>query len=740
MPLIAEQQAVAQHVSGHGKVVAVAGSGKTTTLVHRVSNLIQQGVAPKRVLVLMYNKSAQVDFRSRLQALHAGQTQPDVRTFHSLGLKIYKTLVDWGAVAAPSDWKPVSNGYVEALIARLLREALPESTLKELSSREFTEQLCQPMLAYLDYCKCRLQSPEQVFEQLGLTAGLRCFIDIQRRFEQQLQREGRITFADMLYRPVERLLRDPALAQRFANHMDYVLVDEYQDIDDVQAVLLRLIAGQRANVMCIGDPDQCIYSFRGAVVEHILEYFDRDYHPVKQFPLPYTFRYGHRLALAANHLISNNTGRADLLCLSHASTPDTRISLHVGDDEADAIIRQLRIHLSQGVNPQDVAIVVRLWAQSTQVELKLLEAGMLYRTESAGSVFKRRETQNLMQLLDWGSLDQADTTTRREWLMMVFNFPKLRIKRQQLELAAQKLAQTWGQGDVGKRLDNLALPDWATKQIAQRVELLTKLAGMTSAGALLQRYQYETKLLEKIEEDATTLEAGSQSELLVSALIQYAVRLQQSPTAVLARLQGLQQLQAQSLNCTSAITITTIHRCKGLEFSVVMLPGLTEKYMPYLPRNRGNAPVPGDEEAERRLLYVAITRAKHQLHLYCPASGASPFISEMQLEVADHYGKLFYGHPREVDGGRRLPGDLIKRYAVSQRIKLTHQPVQVKPRAAGRPNKKVVRYRKGTRLTHNKFGPGKISRMLEGRIEVTFSSGRVALFAESFVSKVFSFE
>lgn len=735
-----EQLAVTHHPDGHAKVIAVAGSGKTSTLIGHIEQLLNKGVDHRRMLILMYNKSAQLDFQARIQkqAQNSEQRrqQPEIRTFHSLGLRLYQSMVSQGAIPPPTSWKPMSRAQIDGHIMTLLRQYAPKSVLQQQSASDFKEQLVEPMLAFMEFCSSKLQSPAKVFELLGLEPGQRYFIDVLEAFEHKRKEAGLITFADMLRAPVIAMKEDPSLAQSFSDHMDHILVDEFQDIDDIQAELLSLLAGSRAKVMVIGDPDQCIYSFRGAQIDHILFGFDQRFRQAEHYPISHTYRYGPQLALLANHLIANNHSRTEILCVSSASAKNTEVHLSASDDEGRLIIEQIKHYHSEGVALNEMVIIVRLWAQAANIELELLQHHIPYSTESPYSIFKREEIETLTLFLQWPEIAQLGTKERERYITAALQYPRLKIKQQPLKKAIVALARHWNQMAPESILKQTGLNPWEVRQINERLQLLQHLHNRhVNAGKILSAYARDTDLIEWLEDNAATAEGGTQRATLTSTFIGYCQRHKLAPGAMI---QHLQELKCNLQNVDAdALTISSIHKAKGLEWPIVFIPGLSRKYVPYLPPKRFSSP--GGAESERRLLYVAITRAKQHLHLYTPTKNPSPFIAEMKFETSKAYGQALAGNigTKRIDA-QKLPfaTPLIRQYANSVGVEIAGAAEQ-DTTPQDQQDTSVIHLQTGVQLSHKSFGSGRITSVADGKFTVKFDSGKSVTFPHSSAQKFF---
>ncbi|MCI5212352.1 MAG: ATP-dependent helicase, partial [Candidatus Electrothrix sp. ATG2] len=323
MHLTREQEKIIRHDNGHARVSAVAGSGKTTAMIGRVGHLLRQGFAADKILVLMFNRSARAVFTERLhQSLQGTDLRPPaVRTFHSLGLRLVDSFT---ARQYLPRYRLVTE---EFQLEKLAREAVKQHTAEVDGEESWaSKEGIEGFLLFLGMVKSDVAAPQKIFAACGFEEQLSYYIGAYNVFETLRKKTGLRFYQDLIHEPVMAIQQHEELANWVANHVDHIIVDEYQDINEVQQQLLIHIAGQRAQVMVVGDVDQCIYEWRGAKPEYIVSRFACDFPQPTSYPLSYSFRYGHRLALAANHLISNNRLRDRKLCLAWTENPDTRIT------------------------------------------------------------------------------------------------------------------------------------------------------------------------------------------------------------------------------------------------------------------------------------------------------------------------------------------------------------------------------------------------------------------------------
>jgi len=745
-----EQRAIITAGYEHSVITAVAGSGKTSTLAWRIRYLLQQGHDPSRMLVLMFNRSARMDFERKLQETcrQSGLALPEIRTYHAMGLRLYKRFVREGYLPGFSE-KILTEQEISFQAWLLTRRLAPEDLADEI--RRNKKDFVEAATGFIDLVKTTLSPPEIVFEELGYSEKHRYLIDLFHSFEQWRKGQSRISFADMLYEPVMAIHQNQPLQRLVGNKMDLILVDEYQDTNEIQHLLLRYVAGDRARVTVVGDPDQTIYEFRGAKPEFILKRFSDEYESPLEQTLSYTFRYGHRVALLANHLICHNTGRKDVLCHSHPSTPATEITLHRTENDADTILQILSpeakgTSLDKPTGPAaDTAILFRVWSQSVPIELKLLARQIPYRIDAGKGALFSREVQAITALLTvvTGQLEKQPEDNRLELARQLLRFPHVGLKEPELEQLARFLAGF--ANDWHKRLlalDFGALAPMAARKLRKLGEVLEQLRGYSGPVAgLITVYAEHTELYEGIRSLALTHDSAEERIDTIHGFREYLKSLDVDAGSTLAHLRALRQQADAKQPGVEGVLLSTIHRTKGLEWARVIIPGLQEKYLPHSPRSQDDARA--TLESERRLLYVAMTRTRHTLHLITrPVSkqphldgdqGPSRFIEECCFELADEFGRWLDERSPGSATSMALGAPLTPvstRYAAQEGITLegevqvttnTTSPLWHQPR-----------------LNHTIFGAGTVVAEDESSFEVHFASGEKMNFSKKSAHLYFS--
>lgn len=748
-----EQHAIITLGYEHCLITAVAGSGKTTTLAWRIRHLLEQGHDPERMLILMFNKAARADFTRKLGEIthQTGLPLPEVRTYHAMGFRLYRRFIREGYLP-PFQGDILKDAEIHYQVWQLSRALAAEDLQVEMrrGKKEFTETAAN----FIDWVKSTLSPPEVVFEELGYDEKYRYLIDLFHGFEQWRKGGNRISFADMLYEPVLAIHQNPPLQKLVENKMDLVMVDEYQDTNEIQHLLLRYIAGERARVTVVGDPDQTIYEFRGARPEFILQRFANEFDDPTELTLSYTFRYGHRLALLADHLITHNLGRKDVLCHAHPGTPATRVYHETVDDEAGYIVRlaqtvQAGSALKQAPSGtetipvsslNDMAVLVRVWSQSVPIELRLLALQIPYRIDANKGALFTREVEALTHLLTVaaGELKEARQEQRRECFRAILRFPHIGLREGDLNELAQYLSD-FGSG-WGQLLEQAKTSAWKplpARKIRKLGRALRELeASPLPASQLISRYAETTELFDGIRSLALTHESADERIGTVKGFQLYLASLDVDAPRALAHLHQL-KTQASNQDQQQGIHLSTIHRAKGLEWPLVIIPGLQEKYLPYSARQS----ISSDElqahiESERRLLYVAMTRAIQALYLLTPAAaGSEPelapsrFIAELCLPLCNELGDaLSQPNPADTLTLKSPVTPVAQRYARREDISLEGPPVSQET-GSGR-GSDAAGEQAGTpvwtqqALRHAIFGTGRVVSEDERAFEVVFEDGK----------------
>lgn len=785
-----EQEAIVAHDHGPALVFAVAGAGKTTALVHRVERLVRQRVFdPRRILLTSFSRMAVADLKRALSAWpHCEAVRTS--TLHALGLWIVRRAAKEGLVVLKDE--PLGEGQERALLAKSLRRARElrvdyADELETLDLEDFLSYVgaCKGNLHYADLEAAALPpSARRVAQQAQAPAGLEWYLDLYRLYEQVRQEEGALTYDDLLMSGWELLVRHEGLAQAMAKGFQAVLVDEFQDVNLAQSEILDLLTPER-NYMVVGDDDQTIYEWRGASPRFILE-FERRY-GAKKYLIRDSFRCSAAQVALAGRLIAHNRQREPKR-LSLTRGFEGRVFVHNPQsipDQAREIVGEIAEALRRGMHLGDIAILVRLYAQTPYIEQALIEAQIPYRVVGSAPFYRRPEIETLLAYLELGRFElspNSDPGRLAQAWNLAYNRPTRYLSRtlaeairkrataQRLPLSqALRQAALEAEPRLGERLEELAgLLEWLGQAQDQRA------AGVLAA--LDARLEYSRYL----RAHSGFPEVGEGRAASVKAFLDYA-RDKGSVRELREHLEYLADLQLGHEEEAEAITLMTVFRAKGLEWPLVFLPDCTEGTFPY----SGN---PNTEE-ERRLFYVALTRSKGHTHLYVPLSGTpSRFLREAEaaetLQAVERLGAalsrpaeelsslealtlardlgavglegyLYRWWPAPPEQARAVAQKVLRLFAVAERegwleaLGLSHaqrevwealgpletppNPQEFRDLAQFLPRATVVasleNVRPGHKVRHPQFGLGTVVRLEDGVAIVAFGDGlrRLAL-------------
>ncbi|MEK7552985.1 MAG: UvrD-helicase domain-containing protein [Patescibacteria group bacterium] len=582
------QQAAVNHRDGPLLVIAGAGAGKTRTIACRILNLIEGGVQPTKILALTFTNKAAKEMLGRVLEF-AGNTRPFISTFHALGATLVRE--NAGRLGLNQHFSIADRDDSLSLIKTAIKDSGFDS--KSLDPRRFLNAISRE--------KSQLVTFEQfAAENRDGEPWPRLVTQIWEHYETTLRRRKTLDFDDLLLRPVKFLQAEPFALAAYRARWHYLLIDEYQDTNLIQYHLARLLAGPTRNICAVGDLDQAIYSWRGADCRHLLR-FAEDYPGAKIITLEENYRSSQTILAAANQIISKNVNRVEKNLYTSRGVGE-RLSLIVGQDEreeAELITAAIGQCLTSGVPAAEIAVLYRANFQSRIIEESLLRAGLPYRVLGV-RFFERREVKDVLAYLK-AAVNPDDLESWRR----IVNVP----------------ARGLGKVAVTKFLagQTNSLPARQRQKLATLQQLLERIARRAKQGPVAQTLSYiitESGLANSLKNGAADdRERLENIQELVSLAVKYD---EQSPDDGINNLLNESALVSDQdtldLKPAPAVSLMTVHAAKGLEFEQVFVTGLEQELFPHLKfASEENDEI--DHEEERRLFYVALTRAKEKLHL-----------------------------------------------------------------------------------------------------------------------------
>lgn len=693
-----EQREAVLRTEGPLLVLAGAGSGKTRVLTYRIAHMIEDlGVAPWEILAITFTNKAAAEMRERLgQLVGPAARGMWVSTFHSMCVRILRANAE--VLGFSSGFTIYDDGDSKRLVKEIMLE-------QDIDPKRFPVNGIRNRISA---AKNELILPAQ-FEDEANDPIAKVAARVYKRLQERLKQANAFDFDDLLVYAYLLLKNHPQVLEAYQQRFRYLLVDEYQDTNRAQYAITNLLAAKNRNIMVVGDDDQSIYSWRGADIRNILD-FEKDYPDCCTVKLERNYRSTGNILAAANAVIANNSQRKEKRLIANAGEGD-KVKVYMAADERDEgrwIAGEIERRHAQGDSYNQVAVFYRTNAQSRMLEDMLLRAGVPYRIIGGTRFFDREEIRHVMAYLTLAVNPADDMAAKR-----VINVPKRGIGKttiERIEGIAASQGCTFVEGcllsmaDEGIRMQtrraigefvNLIddAANWTgelrrvVEMIIDRSGYLTELenAGTDEARGRIENVREFLGVVDEYTEthdvdeaqfaapvagsatgDAEGLEGGAQAiapEAVESDAQDAPVRvLSANSLADFIEWVTLRTDLDSAVEDSAAVTLMTVHASKGLEFDTVFVAGMEESIFPHIISMNDGAGV----EEERRLAYVAITRARKHLYLTAAhsrslfgqtnANPVSRFLMEIPLELRDTTGlgsSGFSGTGWEKRGSRR---------------------------------------------------------------------------------------
>lgn len=731
-------------VNGPLLILAGAGSGKTTVLINRIANILRYGdaynstylrddldendiaackayiengtplttesqehlsvsaCAPWRIMAITFTNKAAGELKDRLCAM-LGETANDIwaSTFHSTCARILRH--DGERIGYSSHFTVYDTDDQRRLMKSILKEL-------DISEKNITPK---SILNEISRAKDSLISPAEYALTVGDDFRLKIISRAYTTYQKRLEDADAMDFDDLINKVVELFKKCPDVLEYYQNRFRYLMVDEYQDTNHAQYTFVRMLAEKSGNLCVVGDDDQSIYKFRGATIENILS-FENTFQNATVIRLEQNYRSTQNILDAANAVIEHNTERKGKTLWTQNGT-GAMIHLHTAENETDEAERITKIILdgvAAGRKFSDYAVLYRMNSQSLTFERNFAKSGVPHRIIGGTRFYERREIREMIAYLSVINNPSDEMRLRR-----IINTPKRSIGDRSVEVAAQIGQQT---GEtlfevVSHAKDYPALSRAANKMtlFAAQMQGLIELNNDEKVtlgelyDELVERIDYLNFL--KTDDPESAEDRAANVQELASNLRRFE---EENPEGTLSDF-----LEEVSLitdidnydNNADSVVLMTVHSAKGLEFPVVFLPGMEENIFPGM----ASVYVPSEVEEERRLAYVAITRAKEELYIFHAESRmifgmtnrnrVSRFVEEIPETLVEHTRSRDYS-ARPVSmpsfGGAKPFGEAPKTKSVAEAGGFTPKP-RVKPAPAGT-------YRVGDTVLHKAFGTGLI--------------------------------
>ena len=581
----AQTQAI-MHKDGPMMVLAGPGSGKTTVITHRVQYLTKEyGIDPGDILVITFTRAAAEEMRERYEALIGGGSRVTFGTFHSIFFRILKLAYRYTA----------DNIVREEQQMQFVRELAQAGGLEPEDENEFAASILSEISSVkgeriaLEHYYSK-NCPDAVFRQLY--AG----------YEEKMRRAGLIDFDDMMVLCLELFTERKDILSAWQRRYRYILIDEFQDINRLQYEIVRMLAKPEDNLFIVGDDDQSIYRFRGAKPEIMLG-FERDYPGAGRILLDVNYRSTEEIVAPALRLIGENQKRFSKTIHTtgrHGKNVITKLWQDPGEENL-AIAREIQLYLQSGVRPGDIAVVYRTNAGPRFLMEKLMEYNLPFRTrDTVPNLYEHWISRNILTYIRIAMGSRA-----REDILQVINRPKRYISRDAMPdetVSFEKMKAFYAEKDwIAERIESLE----------GDLRAIARMSPLAAVNYIRQGMGYDEYLIEyaafrrmRPEELLETADELKESAAGFKTFDEWFAHIE-------AYKEELLRQAAQRRTETDAITLATMHSAKGLEFPIVYILDANEGITPH-----SRAMLDEDMEEERRLFYVAMTRAKTRLHVY----------------------------------------------------------------------------------------------------------------------------
>ncbi|MDD6263898.1 MAG: 3'-5' exonuclease [bacterium] len=572
-------------------IIAGAGAGKTKTLTTKIAYLIEEKYAtPYNVLAITFTNKAAKEMKDRLYAMLGDVAKKiQVSTFHSFGLKLLRE--NFELLGYDRNFVIMDSDDSLTVVKKIIKDlGYDPKVYNPKAIRNKISSCKNEMISAKAYERYAVSDYEQVIHK------------IYEKYEDKLYQNNSVDFDDLLLLPIKLFKENPDVLERYQDLYQYILIDEYQDTNQAQYILTKLISEKNRRITCVGDDSQSIYSFRGANYKNILN-FEKDYPDAKTILLEQNYRSTSTILDAANQVIKNNSQRKDKKLWTDRGTGE-KIKYYRAyneRDEAQYVIRKIKELVNKGTEYKDIAILYRTNAQSRVVEEEMLKENLPYRVIGSFYFYSRKEIKDLIAYLRLIHNSKDNIS-----LLRVINTPKRGIGLKTIENLTSKADEEgisiYDAINSGKELEFKNTIE-KLKIVAEDLTLTELIDKVLDASGMKKELESEQSLesevrLENLEEFKSITKAFEEKEGLISL---------EDFLLEISLISDVEEYKDDP----NRISLMTVHSVKGLEFDNVFVIGMEEGIFPHMNSLMENMAL----EEERRLCYVAITRAKDNLHL-----------------------------------------------------------------------------------------------------------------------------
>ncbi len=603
-----EQSVAIMHTEGPMMVIAGPGSGKTTVITRRIKYLIESaGVSPADILVITFTKAAASEMELRFKSITAGENyQVRFGTFHSIFFWIIKRAygLDNSSVISEAD-------------KRIMLDNIIKSMSVDYDNKE---DVISSVISQIGLVKCNMIDVENYY---STDMPENYFREIYKRFEHEMKRDGKIDFDDMMVMCYELLSKRRDILEQLRKIFRYILVDEFQDSNKLQYEILKLLGKPNENVFIVGDDDQSVYGFRGARPE-IMHSFAKDFDNVKITYLSENYRCGRSISEASIKVISKNSNRFKKTLVSAGAVDGVVKLVYPMDsrDESLLIIKSLKEHYKKGVPYEKQAVIYRTNNEPRMLVYKLNEFNIPFTiSDTMPNIFEHFIIKNVLDYIKMSLGDRSRNTFLR-----IMNKPSRYISRD--ILIEEEI-------DFPKLKSRLRGKEYVIENVYKLeadLKLIAKMRPYAALNFIRKSVGYDTYIKDYCE--YRQMDSTEFYDLLdtfagmVQDMNSYGELFE-----FIENYSEVIKIQQKHSKERKGVNLMTMHSSKGLEFDVVHIIEAVEGITPYK-----KAKTKAEKEEERRMFYVAMTRAKEELYIYCPRTvlgkdkKPSPYVKELEIQ------------------------------------------------------------------------------------------------------------
>ncbi len=658
-------------------ILAGAGSGKTSVLTARVAYLIKErGVNPKNIVAITFTNKAAKEMKDRIiKEVGSVGYSIQISTFHSFGLRIIKENHD--LLGYDRNFTILDSDDSLIVIKKILKDL-------NIDSKRYNPKFIKNKISS---CKNEMVMPDK-YKSLVNDEVSDIIYKVYKKYQETLLRNNSLDFDDLLVKPIELFNKHPDVLQQYQELFKYIFIDEYQDTNEVQYIFSKMLSIKYKNICVVGDDAQSIYSFRGANFKNILN-FEKDYKDAKVILLEQNYRSTKTILNAANSVIKNNVQKKDKSLWTENEEGEKIKYVRALDekDEASYVTKEVRKLNNDGVSLDEIAVLYRTNAQSRAIEEGFLNSSIPYKIVGAYAFYSRKEIKDLLAYLKLIYNPKDDVSLER-----IINYPKRGIGPKSIDnLSMDAVLNETSMFDViekGKELEFKKLILDMKKQseslsLTETIDMVLDKSGIKSDLESEHTLEADIRLenLEEFKSITKTFEEESGIASLEDFLNEVSL---------------VSDVNDEKNDNFPKVTLMTMHAVKGLEFSYVFVIGMEENIFPHI-----NSFEEGGLEEERRLCYVAITRAKKKLYL------------------VNAFKRMLYGRT-SVNMPSRFIGEIDKKYIDLPESKSVLNKLD-KTEMFNEDNG----LKTGDNVVHDTYGPGVVVNVDKSIATIAFKKGGI---------------